>query len=395
LYEEINDRQTTEVTVTVTKRIEVGIIGCGFVSTAHAAGYLEDERTEIVAVCDVRPEVLGARAKEWGARRKYRDYGDLLKDEEVDAVDICVPPYLHAKITVEAAESGKHVLVEKPMCASLRQADEMISAAEKAGVCLMVGESYVFTTTHMKARELIDENAIGKPIFLNERMGLWLPRKLRPGSPSRDQLPFRADPMRSCGGLYRDAIDHFPHAMATARYLMQNSEINRIYAWAIPTKDRYGQEERVFISATWQYKSADRYGTWIKLGKFDWPGGFSTVVGGTEGSIEVLGEGGGPAVSSIKPCPLVLYKEGKAYHYGVEGEPDLVWISEINYYNKAHRNEVRHFIDCLVDGKKPRYSGGDGRIDLRLTLTAIRSAIEEKPLDPDSLPEDWTAYSQS
>jgi len=129
-------------------------------------------------------------------------------------------------MTVAAAESGKRVLVEKPMSASIRQANEMISAAKKAGVVLMVGESYVFTTTHMKARQLIDQGAIGKPMFLDERMGLWLPRRPWPSPPPRAPAPFREDPIKSCGGFYQDAIDHFQHAMATARYLMLDAGIN-------------------------------------------------------------------------------------------------------------------------------------------------------------------------
>jgi len=311
----------------------------------------------------------------------------------MDAVDICTPPYLHASMTVSAAEAGKHVLVEKPMCASIRQADKMISAARKAGVFLMVGESYVFTTTHVKARELIDKGAIGKPEFLVEKMGVWLPRKPRTNTPLEAPTPFRMDPVKSCGGLYRDAIDHFPHAMATARYLMQDDGINRIHAWSKSAKDRYGQEEKRFVSVTWRYSSGDRYGSWIKMGKFDQPGGFSTTISGTEGSIEVLGEGGGPGISGVKPCPLVLHREDKTEHYRIEEGQDLVWISQVNYYNKAHRNEIHHFVDCLIKGKKPRYSGEDGETDLRLTLTAIKSAIEGRPLDPNLLPDDWTAYS--
>jgi len=377
-----------------TKKVKIGIVGCGFVSDAHAAGYLEDERAEIVAICDVRQDVLEAKAKKWDVQKKYRDFDDFLK-EDMDAVDICTPPYLHASMTVSAAESGKHVLVEKPMCASVRQANEMISSARKAGVFLMVGESYVFTTTHIKARELIDEGAIGKPEFLIEKMGAWIRRKPRTRGSLEAPTPFRTDPVKSCGGLYRDAIDHFPHAMATARYLMQDGEINQIQAWSRSTKDRYGQEEKRFVSATWRYSGGDRYGSWVKTGKFDHPGGFSTTISGTEGSIEVLGEGGGPGLSGVKPCPLVLYSEGKTELYRIEEGQDLVWISQVNYYNKAHRNEIHHFIDCLIKGEKPRYSGEDGKTDLRLTLTAIKSAIEGRPLDPNMLPDDWTAYSIS
>jgi len=375
------------------RKVKAAIIGCGLVSSAHAAGYLEDEKAELVAVCDIQRDKVEAMARDFGVRKKFLDYNDLLKDKEIDMVDICTPPYLHATMTVAATEAGKHVLVEKPMCESIKQANQMISAAKKAGVTLMVGESYVFTTTLMKARELIDQGAIGKPLLLAETMGKWLRRKPESRPLQGAPIPFRHDPIKSCGGLYRDAIDHFPHATATARYLMQDVEINRIYAWSKSAKDKYGQEEKVFTSVMWQYSCGEKSGTWVKRGKFDQPGGFSTTVSGTGASIEVLGEGAGSAISGIKPCPLVLYEEGKTHYYRIDEGDDLIWVSQVNYYNKAHRNVVHHFIECLAEDKRPRYSGEEGKIDLRLTLTAIKSAIEEKPLEPNSLPENWIAYS--
>lgn len=375
------------------RKVKAAIIGCGLVSSAHAAGYLEDEKAELVAVCDIQRDKVEAMARDFGVRKKFLDYNDLLKDKEIDMVDICTPPYLHATMTVAATEAGKHVLVEKPMCESIKQADQMISAAKKAGVTLMVGESYVFTTSHMKARELIDQGAIGKPLLLAETMGIWLRRKPESRPLQGAPIPFRHDPVKSCGGLYRDAIDHFPHATATARYLMQDAEINRIYAWSKSAKDKYGQEEKVFTSVMWQYSGGEKSGTWVKRGNFDQPGGFSTTVSGTGASIEVLGEGAGSAISGIKPCPLVLYEEGKTHYYRIDEGDDLIWVSQVNYYNKAHRNVVHHFIECLAEDKRPRYSGEEGKIDLRLTLTAIKSAIEEKPLEPNSLPENWIAYS--
>jgi len=375
------------------RKVKAAIIGCGLVSSAHAAGYLEDEKAELVAVCDIQRDKVEAMARDFGVRKKFLDYNDLLKDKEIDMVDICTPPYLHATMTVAATEAGKHVLVEKPMCESIKQADQMISAAKKAGVTLMVGESYVFTTSHMKARELIDQGAIGKPLLLAETMGIWLRRKPESRPLQGAPIPFRHDPVKSCGGLYRDAIDHFPHATATARYLMQDAEINRIYAWSKSAKDKYGQEEKVFTSVMWQYSDGEKSGTWVKRGNFDQPGGFSTTVSGTGASIEVLGEGAGSAISGIKPCPLVLYEEGKTHYYRIDEGDDLIWVSQVNYYNKAHRNVVHHFIECLAEDKRPRYSGEEGKIDLRLTLTAIKSAIEEKPLEPNSLPENWIAYS--
>jgi myo-inositol 2-dehydrogenase/D-chiro-inositol 1-dehydrogenase/scyllo-inositol 2-dehydrogenase (NAD+) len=91
----------------------------------------------------------------------YTDWREVLEDERVDAVSVLLPHHLHRDVTVAAAEAGRHVLCEKPMATSLAEADDMIAAAEGAGIVLMIGQILRFRPVNIRARELIRDGAVG------------------------------------------------------------------------------------------------------------------------------------------------------------------------------------------------------------------------------------------
>lgn len=120
-------------------KLGIGIIGCGGVSAVHGAAFAEfSDLCDIIAVCDAEPAKALQRMREWSASALYDSYTNLLADDRIDAVSICTPHYLHAPMAIAAARAGKHVLVEKPMAMSVRQATEMIHAATENDVTLSV-----------------------------------------------------------------------------------------------------------------------------------------------------------------------------------------------------------------------------------------------------------------
>ncbi|MDP3063037.1 MAG: Gfo/Idh/MocA family oxidoreductase [Chloroflexota bacterium] len=382
------------------KQIKVGLIGAAgrLAALAHANGYLANPNARIVAICDVDKAVLQARAKEWEVPRVYTDYRELLSDRDVELVDVLTPPYLHAPMAVAAAQAGKHVIVEKPMCRSLAEADEMIDAARKSGVRLMVAESYAFTTPHVKARELIDQGAIGEPIHVRQTKGAW---RLRTDVPERSRdveatLRWRWDPVQSGGGDFPWFMDHAVHFFATARYLMQDADVVKVYAMPHQRRTSDGGTVKDVAAVTWEYAGGHRYGVWTRadesLQAFDYLG-FRTEVYGAEGVIEVLGEGGGLGASGVRPAPLTLHTKGKTTRFQFDEGLDWRWDSVVNYYDRAHRNEIDHFIQCLVEDKEPRYTGERGRKDIQCTLAAIMSATQDRPAEVASVPLGWTAYA--
>ena len=112
------------------KIVKVGIVGTGFVEDIHHAaikGWVRD--AEVVAAAS--PNNAAKFAKEKGIPRSYSDYREMLKDKEIDLIDIGIPNDLHCQVVVDAARAGKHVVIEKPLCVTLEEAEQMIEACKK------------------------------------------------------------------------------------------------------------------------------------------------------------------------------------------------------------------------------------------------------------------------
>ncbi|HAH86425.1 MAG: Gfo/Idh/MocA family oxidoreductase [Armatimonadota bacterium] len=120
-------------------KTKIGIIGVGGIAQgAHIPAFAKHEDVEILAVCDTREDVLNKVADEVGAKYRFTDYNDLLKIDEIDAVDVCTPNFMHVEPTVSALMSGKHVIVEKPIALNAEEGRAMVEASKKSGKQLMV-----------------------------------------------------------------------------------------------------------------------------------------------------------------------------------------------------------------------------------------------------------------
>ncbi len=119
------------------KKLGIGIIGCGEISVAHNKAYKElPDHVDVIALSDVVEATARRRAQEFGVDTVYTDYHDLLADKRIDVVAICTPHHLHAPVAIAAANAGKHVLVEKPMCLNVGEVNEMIEASKRNGIKL-------------------------------------------------------------------------------------------------------------------------------------------------------------------------------------------------------------------------------------------------------------------
>ncbi len=109
------------------RRVKVGVVGCGVVATAYYLPYLM-RHADLVAVCDLYKERTAACARLFGAKEQYQDYGEMLKRADIEAVFILTGPGTHARFTIQAAQAGKHILLQKPMCTSLQDANAIVAA---------------------------------------------------------------------------------------------------------------------------------------------------------------------------------------------------------------------------------------------------------------------------
>lgn len=152
-------------------KLKVAVVGCGSIAIhRHIPEYVANANVELVAFCDPIVERAQKYADKHNAKA-YADYKDLLANEKVDIVSVCTPNYLHAPVSIAAAEAGAHVLVEKPMAVDAAEAEEMIAAAKKNNVSLMVGHNQRLMPPHVKAKEILQTGILGKVLTFRTSFG--------------------------------------------------------------------------------------------------------------------------------------------------------------------------------------------------------------------------------
>lgn len=151
------------------KRVKVGIVGLGEVAQIIHLPILQAmrDRYEIAGMCDVSPALLQLVGDQYGVERRYEHAADLVAQQDLDAILVLNSDEYHAEHTVLAARGGKHVLVEKPMCLSLREADHIIAARDEAGVQVMVAYMRRYAPAFVEAVEEVRN--LGKINYMRVR----------------------------------------------------------------------------------------------------------------------------------------------------------------------------------------------------------------------------------
>ncbi len=346
--------------------IRVGFVGCGRIADLHALGYQDNEKARIYAICDTDPELLARRRKEWGAEKSYGDFQEMLADPGLDAVEILAPHKLHEEMVLAAVRSGKHVAVQKPMTIDLGSADRMIAAAREAGVVYKVTENYAFYPPIVRARKLIEEGAIGKPIHLHLKYiggteGGWeIPAsswewRIKEMAEGRGQLTF----------------DHGHHLWSTAWFLL--GDIERVVAWIDP------QEPVVDSPATiaWKYSGGKIHGVCemsqsleLRVPSRYYANDEWMEVTGSQG-ILVLRRNTG----LLREGPPLSLFDGKKWHH-TELPSD---------WPEGFKGSTANFIAAIRGEEAPRLSGEEGRTILRVALAIQKSARLRREVFPEEL----------
>ncbi|HEY6804254.1 MAG TPA: Gfo/Idh/MocA family oxidoreductase [Pyrinomonadaceae bacterium] len=155
-------------------KISFGLIGCGDIARKRVAPALRDlPNCELLAVNRAQAELVDSFAKEFGAKRWYTDWRELLQDKEIDAVYIATPVYLHAEQTIAAAEAGKHVLCEKPMALDVAECDRMIDACRTNNVKLGIAYYRHFYPVVRRIKEVLGSGEIGTPVVAQINAFEW------------------------------------------------------------------------------------------------------------------------------------------------------------------------------------------------------------------------------
>lgn len=151
--------------------MKVGIIGCGKIAQVrHIPEYLDNKNVEIVGLYDFVYDRAKELADKFGGTA-FASVEELLADESIAAVSVCVANNAHAETTIKALRAGKHVLCEKPMAITLEECEEMVKTAEECGKYLMIGQNQRLTKAHIRAKELVAAGAIGKVVSFRTVFG--------------------------------------------------------------------------------------------------------------------------------------------------------------------------------------------------------------------------------
>src|SRR5215469_2642049 len=178
-------------------QVGVGLVGTGFIGQVHADAFARSPIASVRAVASRSAEHAADFAGRFGIPAWHADYRDLAERSDVDVVCVGAPNFVHRDIVIAAASAGKHVICEKPLARTLREADEMIAACATAGVKLMYAEDICFAPKYVRAKELADEGALGDVYLVRQSEQHFGPHS-----------DWFWDPDRSGGGVLMDMGCH-------------------------------------------------------------------------------------------------------------------------------------------------------------------------------------------
>lgn len=318
--------------------INWAIVGYADIVTRQIMRAMEESKeSRLVAL--LRRDKLQAKktAKQYGIEKYYDNVEDLGKDKDVQAVYIATPPFLHHSQTVKLANYGKHILCEKPMALSIEECKNMIDAASKNRVKLMIGHCFRFHPSVEKIRELIGKKAIGQIAYTRTSFTFLFPV---------DPHSWYYKPEMSGGG---PMMDVGIHCIDTLRYIF-GKKIKSIYATSKPGKNKTQVELTMLASLNFE----NDLKALVECS-------FETIR--TGGVLEIYGSGG-----IIRGERIYENKKGTVSIQREEGK-ESIDVRDDNIY----RVEIDHFIECIKEDREPLISGKEGLEDIRIILGAYRS----------------------
>ena len=342
-------------------KVKLALIGAGNIANAHLEAYQKVADVEIYAACDINPARLNKTCDRFGIERRYTDVDTMLAElPELDAADVCVWNCNHAECSIKALNSGLHVLCEKPMAYSAKEAEEMKAAAEKNGKLLMIGFVLRFSDDAKIAMDFIQRDCLGGILHSKAQ---YVRRHGNPGG-------WFADKSRSGGG---PIIDLGVHVIDLTRYLMGNPKPVSVYAVA---SERLGDRKFLKTGPGWVPEDAkeddvctvEDFAT--ALIRYD--NGACTFLetsydinGEDIGKKQLFGTKGGMDLSS----GVKLYTTVNDYMADID-----VKTANLKSGQDMFVAEMAHFIDCVKNGTECRAKAEDGIAVMKILDAIYESA---------------------
>jgi predicted dehydrogenase len=314
--------------------MRIGVLGAGFAGAMHARSALRIEGVQVVAIAALPLEQAAELAKECGARVASAE--EICAADDVDLVVVATPTHLHARYTIAAAKSGKHVFCEKPLARTLADAEAMVRACDEAGVTLAVGHVVRHFKEYQHAKRLLDDGTLGRPAIATMTRGNFAVGSAR---------EWYLDAAKS-GGV---VLDLMLHDLDTVRWWF--GEPSRVYArrftgsagleYALATI-RYDDRPIVQVEASWAEHAGFRTG------------------------FELRGDRGMLVHDSRAASPIALQSPAGPAGPAMMATPTL--------HETPYLVQLRDLIARIERGDPALVDGHEGLRSLALGLAVIRSA---------------------
>lgn len=342
------------------KKVNVCVVGCGIGHT-HTDCYKRMDNLPL-AVCDIDVERGQAMQKEFGIKKFYQYFDEMIKDPEIEAVDVCTPNYLHVPMVIKALEAGKHVSCEKPMSINGTEAAKVIEVNKKAKKTVLMAFCYRFRDDLMWIRKKIDEGVIGNVIYSRADMirqagipgwGSWFTTKELSGGGT----------LADCG----------VHIIDLTHWVTGQKKVKSVSAY---TNNSWGIQKK--CCSTWG--SPD-----FENGKFDVDDFVAGQIRYEDGTIMNFENSWAAQTDDSGKCIIVgdkggfiwdlMPKDGHSVKmFTREGDVQLYTNTNINCPH-GHYNELKHFIECINKGEQCTTTVEDG-VEMMRIIDAIYKSAE-------------------
>lgn len=340
--------------------VRTACIGSGWISEQHVHALRAAPETEVVALADF-PRDRGGRpgtgvgvCERLGISRYYVDYRELLAEADVEMVVIGLPNAVHAQVAKDSLQAGKHIVVEKPLCLSLDDADELVALAEAKGLVAGYAEELCFCPKFVRGKEIVDDGGIGEILFLEQI-------ELHDG-PYSDWF---FDPALAGGGA---VMDLGCHAIEYARWMLGKPKVVAVTAqlstWVHGARGPVDDHCLVHLEFETGAKASLQAG-WTQKG------GMSSVA-------RIQGRTGVLSIDLLQQSGLLVYSEAGAKNADVFPgwqRPGYEWL-----WSNGYPQEMSAFANAVRRGTDPVETIADGRAVLEIMWAAYASAAEGRTI---------------
>ncbi|MFH1307823.1 MAG: Gfo/Idh/MocA family oxidoreductase [archaeon] len=346
--------------------VNFAIVGCGRVSGKHISSLKQIPKAKIVAVCDTKESRAIEVAKDCQCKC-YFDYDEMLRNPEIEVVNICAPTGMHAEMTVKAAKADKHIVCEKPIALTMKDATEMIKACKENNVKLFIVKQNRYNPPIMHLKKAIEVGRFGK-IYIANTTIRW----------SRNQQYYDQDEWR--GTILQDGgvlMNQTAHHTDMLRWLV--GDVESVFC----KKDTFAHKIETEDSAVAVLKFKNG-----AIGTYE--GTTCTFPKDLKGSISVLGERGSVEIGGFAMNKMDIWQFSETLPEDAEIVHTIT--NPPNVYGYGHLPLLQEVVECIHKGVPEKISGDDAKETLRLIVAMLKSAKENKEVRLDEISNEDDNY---